>query len=362
MTADQGRDFKTAELTPGDEFFMRVRILPAIVLWMALSSTMTAQDAGTKSPFQFDPVVSYRVEFPASSPVGESSIREHAICWHPVRQKYYLVADVVSLASSHHPNTYDTEIHLWSSETLADWRYHGIAIKKGIPGQAYDAYGTATPAGMVFRSGKLYVPFSARRTPKFDQRGIGLAWSEENPEQLPWSKSDRPISDLDGNDDDAALVELPDDDKLHLYHRYAGSDGYRIVHTASAHPQKPGSWPSAQPITSRPETVRAQELSAAFAIDGTIHLLVIEHLKSGGVKIAHLSSVEADGPFLPADPANRYLPPESQPANLAYSGMITPVVRENQLEALFWTVHQRGDRYGLLGHPAQMADEQSSRK
>ena len=293
----------------------------------------------------------YRVELTSHSPVGEASIREHAIVWYPRQRRYYLIADVVPLSSPHHPNTYNTEIHLWSSSDLQRWTYHGVAIRKGQPGQSYDGYGVATPAGAVFRNGRIYVPFSARRTASFGGRSIGLAWSADEPERLPWTKTAAPISDLEGNDDDCAVLVVPGDERVHLYHRNGGPPEYRIVHTASATPKRPGSWPPARPVIPKPLSVRAQELTAAFFADGFVQLLVIEHLHRGGIKIAHLRSRRPDGPFELADPDHRYLPSGSQPPGLAYSGHITPVARDGRIVAAFWTVFQKGPRYGLFGRP-----------
>ena len=244
----------------------------------------------------FDASKTFHVELAADSPVGEASLREHAIVWHPLRRRFYLVADVVPLASPHHPNTYDTELHLWSSPDLQRWTYHGVAVKKGRPGVDYDGYGAASPAGMALVGGRLFVPFSARRTRAFGERSIGLAWSASVPEKVPWTKARAPISDLEGNDDDAALLWLPGDERLHLYHRIAGPSGYRIVHTASRTPRRLKSWPKAVPVTPRPATVRAQELTGIYATGGGIHMFVIEHLRTGGMKIAHLTSRTPDGP------------------------------------------------------------------
>jgi len=85
-----------------------------------------------------------------------------------------------------------------------------------------------------------------------------------------------------------------------------------------------------------------------FFADGKVHLLVIEHLTEGGMKIAHLVSGKPEGPFGPADPKQRYLPPGSQPNQLAFGGHITPVVRDGRPVAFFWTVHQQGHWYGWI--------------
>jgi len=285
------------------------------------------------------------------SPVGPASIREHGVAWHPRRGKYYLLADVVPLASRHHPNTYDTQLHLFSSTDLRAWTYHGVAVPKGTPGKTYDGYGVASPAAVVYFRGRLYAAFSARRTRRFEQRGIGLAWSKEDPEQLPGSKTDRPVSDVEGEDDDAAVVVAPGDDRLHLYHRRTGPGGYRIAYTVSATPQRPASWAAACDVTRRPDGVDAQELTAAFFHHGKFHLLIIEHLHGQGVKIAHLAGMRPDGRFEAADRQQRYLPRDVEPRQRIYSGHITPVMRGGGPIAWFWTCRQQGARYGLQGHP-----------
>lgn len=318
-------------------------------IWLSLAVQATVPAA---APIEVDFAGRFSVQLTADSIIGEASIREHAIAWHPIKGKYYLAADVIPLASPRHPNTYDTEIHLWSSSDLRQWDYHGVAVRKGTPGRSPDGYGVASPAGMAFLQGKLYVPFSSRRTERFDQRSIGLAWSGTDPEQVPWIKSSRPVSDLEGEDDDPAVLTVPGDRRLHLYHRRTGPGGYRVVHTACKTPERPDAWPVARPATPRPAAVRAQELTGAFVAGGKVHLLVIEHLTKGGIKIAHLTSDKPEGPFGPADPKQRYLPPESQPKKLAYGGHITPVVRDGQPVAFFWTVPQQGQRYGLGGHSA----------
>ncbi len=310
--------------------------------------------AGTH--WRYNPAVRFQVALPAGSPMGEASLREHAVAWHPGKKKFYLVADVVPLASPHHPNTYNTDLGLWSSQDLAAWRFHGIAVPRGTPGETYDGYGVASPAGMAYFRGSLWVPFSARRTPRFSERSIGLAYSGEDPERLPWSKTASPISDLDGEDDDPAVVVLASAGPLHLYHR-STAGGYHIVHSASPKPEQPGSWPKARRVTSPAADVRAQELTGVAYLDHQVHLFVIEHLRPG-MKIGHFCSREPDALFSYADPARRFV--ERQPPRLAYGGHLTPVVRDGRLLALSWTVMQGSQRYGIEGHAASWLSERPS--
>jgi len=304
-----------------------------------------------------DPKTTFSVELGPGSPVGEASIREHAIAWHPGKRKFYLIADVIPLRNPHHPNTYDTELYLWHSHDLNTWTFVGCAVPKGKPDATYDGYGVASPAGMAFLNGKLYVPFSARKTSRFTQRAIGLAWSGPDPEVIPWSKTRSPISDLPGEDDDPAVVVIPGDRKLHLYHRTTGNGagrGYRIVHTASDRPEDTSSWPTARDVTVRPEGIRAQELTGAVCVNQTVHLFVIEQGTGvGGIRVAHLCSKDPAGLFAQANPTHRYL--VDQPVRLKSGGHFTPVVRDGRLHAAFWTVSQSGPRYGLAGHPVRLA-------
>ncbi len=332
----------------------------SLILWATLTATIAGQTVEQPADRQsglsmIDRSKVFSVELDEASPMGAASIREHSIVWHPQRKKFYLVADVVPLDSPHHPNTYETELHLWSSGDLRSWQYHGVAVRRGRESGAYDRHGVASPAGVVYFDGRLLVAFSARQTASFGKRSIGLAWSGRVPEELPWTKSSAPISDLQGHDDDPALLTTPGDRRLHLYHRIAGPDGYRIVHAWSKHPRNPASWSTAVPVTPRPASVRAQELTAVYQVGRTVHMMVIEHLHAGGIKIAHLASPQPDGPFRAGDAERRYVPSRWQPRRLAYSGHISPVTRDGRMIACFWTVFQDGARYGLIGHPLSVS-------
>lgn len=200
------------------------------------------------------------------------------------------------------------------SDDLAKWKCHGVAVKKGTVGVSHDCFGAASPAGMAFLRGKLYVPFSARRTARFEKRSIGLAVSGNDPEKIPWTKTEGPISNLVGEDDDPAVLVIPGDDSMHLFHRRTGPGGYRIVHSASKTPFDTDSWPAAKSVTPRPKEVWAQELTGVFATNGKVHLLVIKHLFAGGMRISHLVSENPSVPFKAADPKQSYLSPKTQPA------------------------------------------------
>ena len=300
----------------------------------------------------FDFSTTYEVGLDKGGQQPPSSIREHAITWHPLRKAYYLIADAVPLDSPHHPNTYDTSLHLWRSPNLADWTYLGVAVPAGAEGE-FDARGCASPTAMSYRDGSLYVAYSARKTEAFAARGIGLAWSGDDPDLVPWTKAAGPISDGPGEDDDPGVLTIPGDKQLHCYHRTTGgAAGYRIVHTASEKPQDPDSWAEATDVTVRPDGIRAQELTGVAWLNGQTHLFVIEQGDAvRGAQIAHLVGAKPTGPFVQNDPAQRHL--RSQASRLAYGGHFTPVTRDGVMIAGFWTAFQEAKRYGLRGHPVQ---------
>jgi len=70
------------------------------------------QSTWADSFVQFDLTKPFEVQLTKDSVIGEASIREHTIVWHPLKKKYYLLADVIPLKSKYHPNTYESEIHL----------------------------------------------------------------------------------------------------------------------------------------------------------------------------------------------------------------------------------------------------------
>ena len=322
--------------------------LVALIIAVGISIATHAQD--TAPTYDLDQ--RYEVALPGDNELPAASIREHAIAWHPAQECYYLAADVVPLNSPHHPNTYETSIHLWRSPDLKAWTYLGVAVPAGEEGR-FDSHGASSPAAMTYRDGRLYIAYSARKTVRFTERGIGLAWSAENPEEMPWSTNTTAISDLPGEDDDPGVLTIPGDDRMHCYHRTTGGDaGYRIVHTHSTTPQDPASWSAATDVTQRPDGIRAQELTGVAWLNGQVHLFIIEHGDVvAGAQIAHLVSNTPEGPFHPADPNHRRQ--RAVPKRIAYGGHFSPVVREGQHMASFWTVFQEGPRYGLQGHPVQ---------
>lgn len=276
---------------------------------------------------------------------ASSSIREHSIVWHPDKNKYYMVADFVPTASIHHPNTYDTELHLLSSSDLITWVYHGVCVPKGGVGELGE-FGVASPSGIAYYNGKIYAAYSARNTAGFTNRSIGIAWSNSDPEVLPWTKGSTAISDTAGEDDDAALLVIPGSNTMHLYHRTTDG-GYRIVHCQTDTPENLSSWTVAQGVTVLPPTAAAQELTAAIYYAGRVHLFIMEQ---GGSQsgTAHLSSSNPSSPDFQQETDNRFVP---MIGGLAYSGHISVVVKNGLLKAFSWTVFVSGSRYGVEIRP-----------
>ncbi len=79
----------------GCGLFCAMVLLPGIAAGADAGSLLVDPDFGT----------TFVVALTEGSPAGAASIREHGIVWHPHRKRYYLIADVVPLASSHHPTT-----------------------------------------------------------------------------------------------------------------------------------------------------------------------------------------------------------------------------------------------------------------
>lgn len=178
------------------------------------------------------------------------SIREHSIIWHPVKLKYYMVADVIDTSNIYHPDTYDTELGLFSSSDLKTWTYHGICVEKGT-GADDGQYGVASPSQIAFWKGRIYVAYSQRNggATEFTPRDVGLAYSSiDNPETVPWTKVAGHIADADeilgsgAVDDDCALVAIPGDNYLHLYWRAGLAGVYNTYHSKSKTPADTSSW------------------------------------------------------------------------------------------------------------------------
>jgi len=291
-------------------------------------------------------------------PVGISltgnSIREHCIIWHPLQRTYYMIGDVLSNTSPHHPNTYDSEIGLWKCNdpaTLQSWNYLGICIEKGT-GTGQGQYGVASATGAsVMDDGTILVPFSSRDSSDFVTRSIGMASSSLNPDTLPWTKRSGYISKVSVSDDDPAIVRDLQTDVYHLFHRSTdfNAAGYRISHLYTTDPLS-GVWLQTDdannilPFTS----VTAQEVTAAFVIGGVCNLWTMEQGTTQPATAWWVSKSNMQE-FKPKDSLNRHLPTQAfgkgtlDPVN----GHATPIIKEGEYIGTSFTVSQGAGQYGV---------------
>ena len=256
-----------------------------------------------------------------------------------------------------HPNSLNTEIHLFKSttvESMDSWSYVGVAIPKGGVGQLGE-FGVGSPASAVVINDEINCAFSARNTASFTERSIGLAYSSSDPDVVPWTKLSDPISDTPGEDDDPCLVLVDGDPRVHLYHRTTDDgtgSGSVIVHRSSPTPKQSNSWaPTNIAVPRFDGTVSAVESTAAFVLNGVVHIFVIEQAPSSVT--SHWISGNPDSQFVPSNIESRFLTDIEVfggLSSLAFSGHFTPAVRDGELRGIFWTKNNNAPRYTTKGN------------
>jgi len=281
-------------------------ILTLMLLWIPLEATVP-NDA-------FE--IRVADEAPVPFPVDRFSVRQmNAIHF---AGRYYAYADVVPWDNPHHPNTYNTSIHAYSSDDGLRWRYEGEVLPKGEPGD-WDAGGVATP-GVCVSNGKILLAYSGReRQDGGGQRSIGLAGATEP--LGPFTKRPKPILTAHGHLDDPLLLPWSGDDRrVLLYFRWAaGQHGYRSQ-LAESH-DAGETWGKPTTVLHSHGDVRAMETLDAKWIDGQIILAQLEHFHRGPHKVALYAS--SDGRvFVPCRKKylNDYL---KLPLRLAYGPILT---------------------------------------
>ena len=173
---------------------------------------------------------------PTTGSSGERfSVRQTSAIWF--EGGYYLYADIVPWDNPHHPDTYDTSIHLFTSDNAESWRYEGEIISKNDGGD-WTTAGVATPGACVF-GGRVYVAYSVRGKPDGSgHRFLGISEAEDPrgtfrelpqlrviPEDVDYSR-ERTFLLLD----DPQLVACnadgtgPGDERLDLYYRRSLND------------------------------------------------------------------------------------------------------------------------------------------
>jgi len=221
-----------------------------------------------------------RIKDPAPRvfPADGHSVREtSAVKTHG---RWFAYADVVDWSNPHHPNTYNTAIHLFTSSDGCQWEHKGLVLAGGGAND-WDKGGVASPGAAWFR-GKLWLFYSGREFA--DGRGhrhIGLAVAE-SPEG-PFRKLPTPVATGGRHDhtDDPCPVVSPEGDELRLYYRHARSDGYKICLASAEDPESP--WHLEGAVLHCAGDVRAMETTEAKVFGSTTLVLVMEqfHEKPG---------------------------------------------------------------------------------
>ena len=260
------------------------------------------------------------------------SIRESCVVWHQGIGKYCLVADVVPSDAPSYPDSFNTELGLWTSVDLISWEYIGICIEKGAP---LGEYGVGTPSGMIVRDGKILCPFSARQNSSYSLRYIGIAESPDDPTQIPWTKYG-PFTKFSGGgfDDDPALVELPHDGNVYLYYRQTKQgENKKIVVKRSLSPLNPDSY--SDPVVVIEDPTVSYELTDAFYYNNQIHLMAISSVvSSSGARILHQASYVAESGF--EDFNQGYPLMESRVSGLFNGGHPTTILRNSEVVGMIW--------------------------
>ena len=124
------------------------------------------------------------------------SVRKLEAFHYPPDGKTYAYADIVNYSSYYYPDSYSTEVGVFSSQDgSTNWTYHGIVIHRGAAG-AWDVGGIASPGAAVVLSGTVVVGFCGEDSPSGGiNRGIGIAVASHP--LGPFVKRSKPVS-VDG--------------------------------------------------------------------------------------------------------------------------------------------------------------------
>lgn len=164
-------------------------------------------------------------------PTGNFSVRKVEAVRY--KNRTYAYADIVPFSDYFYPDSYSSEIGVFSSEDgLRNWTYHGIVIPRGVEG-SWDAGGVASPGAAVAENGAVILGYAAESNANghYGTRGIGIA-SAQHP-LGPFRKHTEPLaSPFRGGVcsssarawsacDDVVMQSRPGE--VHLYHSVKGS-------------------------------------------------------------------------------------------------------------------------------------------
>lgn len=175
----------------------------------------------------------FLVDWPSGSqqttfPTQNFSVRKVEAFVYPSDGKTYAYVDVVNYSDVYYPDSYSSEIGVYSSlDGRGGWTYHGIIIPRGKPG-SWDGGGVASPGGAVASDGTVLVAYAAENAPNGGRnRGIGFAIA---PHPLgPFTKQIDPVASPSGicggtgRCDDVIMQSRPGNE-IHLYHSVKSSN------------------------------------------------------------------------------------------------------------------------------------------
>jgi len=250
-------------------------------------------------------------------PTDRFSVRKTSAVWFEGR--YYLYADVIPWDNPHHPDSYDTAIHLFSSDDAEQWRHHGEVIGKDAAGE-WTASGVATPGACVF-DGKVCVAYSVRgNSDGSGHRFIGVSMADHPagpfrevsslrivPDDVDYAHTD-PMLLLDDPCPVACNADRtgPGDERLDIFYRRSlnrntrGPDHgtaleYDIRHRSAS--DSDGSWGSPHTVvTAHPGDV--VETADVRWINESLVMIVLSYTQ--GEMAVYLSQDGTD--FVPASP------------------------------------------------------------
>ena len=270
--------------------------------------------------FRISVVGDTKTPLPTSDGTQRFSVRQNSAIWFD--GSYYLYADVVPWDNPFHPDTYDTSIHLFTSDDAVNWVYDGEIIGKNEGGD-WTAAGVATPGACVFGGG-IYVAYSVRGNPDGSgHRFIGISVADHPkgpfrelpqlrviPDDVDYSR-ERVFLLLD----DPQLVSCnadgtgPGDERLYLYYRrslndFSGRDhGGRAqaleydIRTSHVVDFAQGSWSAPHPIVRALPGGVVETVDARW-LDGRLTMVVLGY--DNGEMGIYLSNDSRE--FVPADP------------------------------------------------------------
>eukprot|EP00937_MAST-01D_sp_MAST-1D-sp2_P005452 g5452.t1 len=164
-----------------------------------------------------------------SFPTTKFGVRKVEAFVYPLDGTTYAYADVVNYSDPHYPDSYSSEIGVFSSaDGKTGWQYHGIVVPRGQPGE-WDGGGVASPGAAAVAGGSVLVAYAAEKDPTGGiNRGIGVSRAPHPLGPFVKMGRDRAIASPDGvcggsgRCDDVIMQSRADG--VHLYHSVKGSN------------------------------------------------------------------------------------------------------------------------------------------